>query len=121
MSRFVLLRHEVPKEFGRPSHFDLMFESDFESSLLTWTIDEQPATGRILDAVRLPNHRVTYLDYEGPISNNRGTVHRVDRGDCKVEHLTADCIRVTIKGQILQGSIVLNRINSDQWQLHYHT
>lgn len=29
------------------------------------------------DAERLPEHRRVYLDYEGPISNNRGSVRHV--------------------------------------------
>ncbi|GAB5404991.1 MAG: hypothetical protein Aurels2KO_32220 [Aureliella sp.] len=31
-------------------------------------------------AVRLPDHRKKYLDYEGPVSGNRGSVRAVARG-----------------------------------------
>ena len=31
-------------------------------------------------ATRLPDHRKHYLDYEGEISGNRGTVARIDAG-----------------------------------------
>ena len=30
--------------------------------------------------MRLPDHRKHYLDYEGEITDNRGTVFRIDNG-----------------------------------------
>ena len=117
MSRFVLLRHEVPAEFGRPSHFDLMLQS--ESSLLTWEINQIPPSGQSVEAVQLPNHRLLYLDYEGPISANRGEVRRVDHGRCDVEHPTVDRVIAHIAGQTLCGSILLDRVNLEQWRLTY--
>ena len=117
MSRFVLLRHEVPPEFGRPSHFDLMLQSG--SSLLTWEIDQVPLSKQSVKAVQLPNHRLLYLDYEGPISDNRGEVRRVDQGTCYVEHQTVDCVIAHIAGQTLRGAILLDRVNLEQWRLTY--
>lgn len=117
MSRFVLLRHEVPPEFGRPSHFDLMLQSG--SSLLTWEIDQVPPSQQSLNAVQLPNHRLLYLDYEGPISDNRGVVRRVDQGRCDVEHQTVDRVIAHIVGQALGGSILFDRVNLEQWRLTY--
>ena len=35
----------------------------------------------MIRAERLPDHRRRYLDYEGPISGNRGSVIRWDAGD----------------------------------------
>ncbi len=117
MSQFVLLRHEVPPQFGRPSHFDLMLQSG--SSLLTWAIGQVPAPNQPLHAVQLPNHRLFYLDYEGPISANRGTVRRIDQGTCHVEHQTADRVLAHLFGQSLHGSILLARVDVEQWQLTY--
>lgn len=81
MSRFVILRHEVPSDFSRGSHFDLMFEVG--GQLLTWAVDELPTLGGpAVPATPLPPHRIAYLDYEGPLSNGRGTVRRIVRGTC---------------------------------------
>lgn len=85
LMRFVVLHHQVPEEgnvaelVARGSHYDLMLESN--QILLTWALAKWPlAIGESTTARELPPHRLTYLDYEGPISGNRGTVTRVCRG-----------------------------------------
>src|SRR5262245_53608703 len=90
MTRFVLLYHECPPSFGKPSHCDLMLER--EGVLLTWSLPALPAVWggeagvafEQIDATRLADHRLAYLDYEGPISGERGSVTRVDRGEYDV-------------------------------------
>jgi hypothetical protein len=74
--RYVVLSHEGID----PPHFDLMFEVEPGSELLaTWRSDHWPIeSGDYLD--RLPDHRRHYLDYEGPISDNRGYVRRIASG-----------------------------------------
>ncbi len=76
--RFVLLRHEMPAGADRRSHFDLMLEN--EDRLWTWSLDEFPNIGDTVDATRLSDHRKIYLEYEGEVSDNRGTVSRVLSG-----------------------------------------
>jgi len=57
-----------------------MLESD--SALMTRSIPPQCPSGAsfVCPAVRLPDHRKHYLDYEGEISDNRGKVSRIDTG-----------------------------------------
>ena len=45
----------------------------------------QPGQSLLVD--QLPNHRRLYLDYEGPISGDRGSVTRIGTG--VIEHATA--------------------------------
>ena len=75
MPRFVVLHH-----VGHgPPHYDLMLEIDGQDRLRTWRLPAwPPADGD--DAEELPPHRRGYLDYEGPISRDRGTVRRVASG-----------------------------------------
>ncbi len=73
--RYVILRHEnIPEP-----HYDLMFETAPNSPLLTWRSPSWPIN-KPTPLLRLPDHRSTYLDYEGPISGDRGSVVRVERG-----------------------------------------
>lgn len=39
---------------------------------------------------RLEDHRRDYLEYEGPISNNRGQVKRVSSGTCTITSFDND-------------------------------
>lgn len=81
LPRLVLLRHDVPDDFGRSSHWDLLLER--ADDCWTWALDELPAvlnvgTGpAMVTATRLADHRKYYLDYEGPVSDGRGHVTRV--------------------------------------------
>ncbi len=71
--RFVVLEHDHPI-----LHWDLMLE--FDGALLTWRL---PANVQINEwgvSERLPDHRLAYLDYEGPVSKGRGTVRRITGG-----------------------------------------
>ena len=71
--RYVVLRHTG---YGR-AHFDLMFER--EGKLMTWRSPRWPLeTDTPLD--KLADHRIAYLDYEGPISGGRGRVRRIVSG-----------------------------------------
>jgi hypothetical protein len=105
MPRFVLLYHECPPSFGKPSHWDLMLERD--GVLLTWSLAALPAAwggGRDaaeeqIVATRLADHRIAYLDYEGPISGDRGGVTRVDGGEYEVLEETEQAIRVRLQGE----------------------
>ncbi len=82
--RFVLLRHEMPAKQNRQSHWDLMVE--VAASLLTFELTSLPTSecssvGSIHQARRLPDHRLAYLEYEGELSEARGSVRRIARGE----------------------------------------
>lgn len=77
--RFAVLRHE---QIDSP-HFDLLIELEAGQPLATWRCEEWPIV-RPAIINRLPDHRPLYLDYEGPISGNRGHVRRVASGACRV-------------------------------------
>ncbi|MCK5113314.1 MAG: hypothetical protein KAR11_00950 [Phycisphaerae bacterium] len=72
--RFVILKHQG----GEAEHYDLMLEGPQE--LITWSCSANPLTNSEVKFKRIVDHRKAYLDYEGPVSENRGTVHRVESG-----------------------------------------
>jgi len=113
MPQFVILRHTMPKGSERPSHFDLMLE--LEGALLTWALDELPTKNMPQPARELPPHRLAYLTYEGPISNNRGHVVKIAKGS--IEWLVRDSayLELEIDGGQWFGRIVLQRIGGEQW------
>ena len=79
MPRYVILQHEMPAGHeDRPLHWDLMFE--WHDSLRTWALACEPRAGVEIAARRLSDHRLAYLDYEGPVSGDRGSVRRWDAG-----------------------------------------
>jgi hypothetical protein len=79
MPRYVILQHVMPPHSGRESHYDFMLEDG--GRLITWAIPELPRAGLQTAATKLPDHRLAYLDYEGPVTGDRGEVRRCDSGE----------------------------------------
>jgi len=79
----VILRHDLP---DGSSHFDWLLAVDDPPTmpLLTWRCTARPdviTRGGALALRRIEPHRIEYLDYEGPVSGNRGAVRRVASGN----------------------------------------
>lgn len=115
MPRYVLLRHECDHLRGG-SHWDLMLERN--GTLATWALNALPSpwvaqlakSSSVDDSVandpvaatKLPDHRVAYLDYEGPVSERRGSVTRVAAGTYTVSAWSEDRIAwVFAKGDLV--------------------
>ncbi len=60
------------------------------------------------------DHRPIYLDYEGPISGNRGSVKRIEQGTFEWIEKTDEKILITLQGQKIKGLLKLMRIKTDE-------
>jgi hypothetical protein len=109
--RFVVLRHEG----HGPLHFDLMLETSPGSPLATWRCPEWPiAHGATLQ--QLADHRAIYLDYEGPISGDRGTVVRIAQGHYTYKDAPAGGKQIDWNTTGVPG-VILRRVDRDRWQV----
>lgn len=100
--RFAVLEHDHPF-----LHWDLLLERG--ASLRTFRLHEPPEAGRMYPAEKLPDHRLSYLDYEGPVSQNRGTVSRWDAGTYAWRKDSDDVVEVALSGRRFRGRIRLTR------------
>jgi DNA polymerase Ligase (LigD) len=112
MPRFVVLEHDHPV-----LHWDMMLEAD--GALQTWRLAQPPLpSSAAIEATRLPDHRMMYLDYEGPVSANRGTVKRWDTGTFEFdENSTPTANILHMNGTRLHGLIRLESIDTAKWLL----
>lgn len=106
MPRFVLLHHQLPPG-ERASHWDLMLERG--AALRTWALAESPLTTPEVEATPLPDHRLAYLDYQGPVSGNRGVVSRADVGTYQLVEEREGLLRFALAGERLRGEATLRR------------
>ena len=104
MPRFVILRHDHPDGL----HWDLMLETG--DVLATWALDALPEPGTSVEARRLPDHRTRYLDYEGPVSGNRGSVTRWDAGEYEVFEIDEGRWELTLQGSRVRGPVLIEPI-----------
>lgn len=105
--RFVLLRHEMPDSSARGSHYDLMLER--RNDLFTLELREELLPDVSQTARELAPHRKAYLDYEGPVSRDRGYVRAVDRGVLNILTWDEETIAADFLGDSLQGRLKLTR------------
>lgn len=112
-ARFVVLRHAVHDD----THFDLMIQMG--EALATWKFRDRPerTTPVPVTCHRIADHRLVYLDYEGPISKDRGHVSRHDAGDCIFDWAGETALNVHFRGQLLQGSFRLEQPSPQGWFL----
>ena len=112
MPRYVLLLHETPPGYPRPTHWDFMLEDD--AALLTWALEDALTLDKTVAAEKLNDHRLAYLDYEGPVSPNesgdRGHVRQCDAGQFEWLQRSNDFISVRLRDGRSPGTVTLTRI-----------
>jgi hypothetical protein len=112
MPRFVLLEHDHPH-----LHIDLMFED--AGVLLTWQLSSFPADGASGEARRIFDHRLLYLDYEGPVSGSRGQVRRLERGSYEWLEQEPERLAARVDGERLVGRLVLVQVDGERWRVSF--
>jgi hypothetical protein len=107
--RFVILEHDHPTR-----HWDFLLEVG--PVLRAWRLSAPPSPGTAVAAEASFDHRLIYLDYEGPISGGRGSVTRWDAGTYSgsIEETGLD---VTVHGSRLRGTIRMSRDSAGGWWL----
>jgi hypothetical protein len=137
MPRFVLLYHDCPPNYERKSHWDFMLESG--AALRTWALERLPrdwqaarsrtsavhpncpllAIDNAVAATQLGDHRRDYLELEGPLSGDRGTVVRVAAGTYGSEHQSPVEWRMVLTSEDLTSRVQLSRSEADNegWAL----
>ncbi len=101
--RFVILEHRT----AQGVHWDFLLE--WGEVLRAWALERPPEPGRKIAARSLPDHRKLYLDYEGPISRDRGSVRQWDRGTFTLVRSSELALVAELAGRQLAGQVTLTR------------
>lgn len=113
MPRFVILEHDHPAR-----HWDFMLEAG--ATLRSWRLEQPPSAGQAVRAEASFAHRLLYLDFEGPLTGNRGAVTRWEAGTFACEKEEEDCLHVRIQGKHLRGLACLQHVSGMDWTLTWH-
>lgn len=120
MPRYVILYHQQPSSKPDLTHWDLMLET--EGMLRTWQIHQQPVANQQLQATPLPDHRIDYLQYEGPVSGDRGHVSQWDGGTFEgTVAADGEAFSVELQGRIFCGTLALqpHATQPEYWQVQF--
>jgi hypothetical protein len=115
--RFVILLHSTEgSSHERPTHWDFMIElanADPAVALRTWALAAEPQPGETIAATELARHRSAYLEYEGPIRDDRGSVKRVDGGRYQVLESSQQRLKLLLSGVKIRGTATLQRVDHE--------
>jgi hypothetical protein len=109
MPRFVILEHNHPG-----LHWDLLLQDG--DHLRGWRLAEPPIAGRMIAAEATPDHRLLYLDYEGPVSGGRGEVRRWDAGEYTLGQAEESGLCFHLGGHRIRGQVRLEPRQGQQWR-----
>ncbi|MHC4622426.1 MAG: DNA polymerase ligase N-terminal domain-containing protein [Planctomycetota bacterium] len=115
VKRFVVQKHTK----GLFVHWDLMFEAGgvletYRLGISPEKLLRQPAT-----AVRIFDHPLKFLTYEGSLSKGKGFVQIADKGTYQLLNQDQNRRRMQIDGKILSGEFTLTHIENDRWESYF--
>jgi hypothetical protein len=110
MPRFVILEHDHPE-----LHWDFMLEAN--AVLRTWKLSAPPQVGQAVSAESSFDHRLVYLEYEGAISGDRGSVVQWDAGTFEWDKEEKNDIRIELSGKRCSGPVEMVCGSDQKWQL----
>jgi len=111
MPRYVILEHDWPT-----LHWDLLLEAG--GVLRAWRLLGSPESVSPIPAEANFDHRKLYLDYEGPISDGRGSVKSWDAGMFKWIQQLENETSLELTGRKLRGQAILTH-DGIAWQWHF--
>jgi hypothetical protein len=111
--KFVIQKHQRQKH---TTHWDLMLEK--KDILLTYRIEippEQIQTS-LHHIVKIADHPIKFLTYQGKINNGLGSVEFADNGSYELISESENVLEMNFDGRILKGKFTMTRIEGDNWQ-----
>jgi hypothetical protein len=106
--RYVVLEHDHPH-----LHWDFMLEAD--GVLRTWRLPSPPTNGLLATAEKIGDHRLAYLDHDGPVSGNRGVARPWDRGT----YLVACDGVLELNGGRWSGRVTMRPLIGETWSIAF--
>ncbi len=93
---------------------------DRGESLATWSLPLPPAIEHVLPARQLADHRREYLDYEGPVSGDRGSVAKWDEGSFEWVQKSGDRVVVDLVGRKIIGRVHIEATGEARDDFRWH-
>ncbi len=110
--RFVVQEHTTAEGV----HWDLMLEQG--DVLTTFRLEQEPVQvlAHEVRAVKIFDHPLRFLTYEGPVQKGTGKVRIVDSGACRCRSRNDDLLVFELNGTLLKGDFSLTRRDDIEWR-----
>jgi bifunctional non-homologous end joining protein LigD len=110
--KFVIQQHST----ALGVHWDFMLQ--IGDSLQTYRLDKAPqqVIHNSANAVKIFDHPLKFLTYQGSVNKGRGSVRIAEAGSYEIAHHAHDRLELDLNGKILKGKFTLSHIEGDNWQ-----
>jgi len=112
LKKFVMQKHT---KMGNV-HWDLMLELGNTLKTYRLTLPPEKLLQNTTPAVKILDHPLRFLTYEGSVNNGKGSVHIADTGTYQLLNDDNKHQLLQLDGKTLKGSFTLNHIKDDNWQ-----
>jgi hypothetical protein len=103
--KFVIQRHERE---GEPVHWDLMLERGDYLKTYRVSIPPEEWGNKGVEAVKIFDHSLRFLTYEGSVNKGKGDVKIADSGTYQFLFQDENKLRVEFAGTILKGEFIFS-------------
>jgi bifunctional non-homologous end joining protein LigD len=111
------LRFVVQEHWARSHHFDFRLEMD--GVLKSWAVPKgvPERSGERRLAVRVEDHELSYIDFEGEIDEGygKGKVKVFDKGEYELHDRKEKKMVFTLKGSVLKGRYTILHWKEKNW------
>ncbi len=110
--KFVIQKHIR----GDSVHWDLMLEAGAVLETYRLAVPPEKITGDPVEAVKIFDHPLKFLTYEGSVNKGQGSAKIADFGIYQIFSKTDSRVEFQFKGKILKGKFTLILIGADRWE-----
>ena len=112
--KFVVQKHQKESE---PVHWDLMLENG--TVLETYRVSSPPEDwgDKPVEAVRIFEHPLKFLSYEGSVNKGKARVEIADYGTYRIIEKDETQQQILFTGKLLRGEFRLCLIENDRWEI----
>jgi len=110
--KFVVQRHRR----AGGVHWDWMFEAG--DVLETWRVEAKAEnlSNQAVSAVKIFDHDLKFLTYQGSVNKGTGTVKITDQGTYQVIAEYENGCEIELAGEIVKGKVTIRSISGDKWE-----
>jgi hypothetical protein len=112
--KFVAQKHRKESEH---THWDLMLESGGILETYRLSLPPEKWGKEAIEAVKIFDHPIKFLTYEGPVNKGKGRVDIADTGTYRLISNDEKQKLILFAGNLLKGEYRLCLIEGERWEL----
>jgi bifunctional non-homologous end joining protein LigD len=112
--RFVVQKHQKESE---PTHWDLMLERGGILETYRLGVPPEKWEKEAIEAVKIFDHPLKFLSYEGSVNEGKGRVEIADCGTYRLIKKDENQKQLSFMGKLLKGEYRLCLIEGNKWEL----